>query len=70
MNNPFTLKTNINCNGCRSRVSPYLDSEENIESWEVDLEDPDKILTLNVVSLTLENIVKLLSKAGFYASPL
>jgi len=70
MNNTYILKTNINCNGCRSRVSPFLDAEENIISWEVDLEDSEKKITLNVVSMTLENVIELLDKAGFSATSL
>ncbi len=30
------FKTNINCGGCISKITPYLDKQKGIESWEVD----------------------------------
>ena len=41
------FKTNIKCTGCLGKVTPHLDSAEGVESWEVDLENPDRILTVN-----------------------
>ena len=36
------FKTNINCGGCVSKVTPFLNNQEGVESWEVDTVNPDK----------------------------
>ncbi|MCR9082170.1 MAG: hypothetical protein NXH89_07110 [Cyclobacteriaceae bacterium] len=64
------FKTNINCNNCLSKVSPKLDEETKIESWEVDLNSDDRILTVNSESITNEEVFKTVLKAGFIAKPL
>ncbi|TDK41931.1 heavy-metal-associated domain-containing protein [Algoriphagus formosus] len=64
------FKTNINCNNCLSKVSPKLDEETKIESWEVDLNSDDRILTINSESITNEEVFKTVLKAGFIAKPL
>ncbi|MBY0426198.1 MAG: heavy-metal-associated domain-containing protein [Cytophagales bacterium] len=63
------FKTNINCSSCVSQVTPALDSLKGIESWDVDIHDPKKILTVRSDSLSnLEIITKLISM-GFTAEP-
>ena len=64
------FKTNINCNNCLSKVSPKLDEETKIESWEVDLNSDDRILTVNSENITNEEVFKTVLKAGFIAKPL
>ncbi|MBY5949813.1 hypothetical protein OU792_03050 [Algoriphagus sp. NF] len=64
------FKTNINCNNCLSKVSPKLNEETKIESWEVDLNSDDRILTVNSESITNEEVFKTVLKAGFIAKPL
>ena len=39
------FKTNINCSNCLAKVTPSLNHKEGIVSWNVDLDNPDKILT-------------------------
>ena len=64
------FKTNINCSNCLSKVTPKLDGESKIESWEVDLNSDDRILTVNSESITNEEVFKTVLKAGFIAKPL
>ena len=42
----YIFKTSINCNSCLSKVKPVLDARAEIRSWQIDLENPDKILTV------------------------
>jgi copper chaperone len=63
------FKTNIQCTNCLSKVTPKLDGEAGISSWEVDLADPDRILTVETENLTEEDIFKIVLKAGFIAKP-
>ncbi len=60
----YKFKTNINCSGCVSGVTPFLNKLENI-SWKVDTENPDKILTVESENISEEEIVKAVKKAGF-----
>ena len=61
------FKTNINCGGCVSKVTPFLNKQEGIESWEVDTNNPDKILTVESESTTEEEVKATLQKVGFKA---
>jgi len=61
------FKTNINCGGCVSKVTPFLNKQEGIESWEVDTTNPDKILTIESDSASEEDVKATLQKIGFKA---
>ena len=71
-NNMDTLKfkTNIKCNNCVAKVSPYLDESEFISEWNVDLENPDRILTVTGNNISSEYIKETLLKAGYKAEEL
>ena len=60
------FKTNIKCGGCIATVTPFLDAKEEISSWAVNTDSPDKILTVegNVNALT---VIETLNEAGFQA---
>ena len=59
------FKTNINCTGCLTKVSPQLNNEKGIEEWEVDLNNSQKILTVKSSSTSEEDIVSAVKKVGF-----
>ena len=63
------FKTNINCTGCLSKVTPVLNKEGNIENWEVDLEHDDRILTVESKNLHQGQVIDVLDKIGFKAVP-
>ena len=60
------FKTNIKCGGCIATVTPFLDGDENVEKWAVDLENADKILTVETTQSAAE-IEQLIKKAGYSA---
>lgn len=64
-----TLKfnTNIKCGGCVAAVSPALNAESQISKWEVDINDPNKPLTVTT-DLSSSEVIKLVEKAGYKAS--
>ncbi|NUM32596.1 MAG: hypothetical protein HUU47_09780 [Bacteroidetes bacterium] len=64
--NIYKFKTNINCNGCISTVTPFMNNE-NINFWEADISSPDKILTVKTDKLMPEDIVQILKTAGYNA---
>lgn len=58
-------KTNINCGGCISSVTPFLNELENIDSWNVDIENPDKILEVSLEDDNEDIVIETVKKAGF-----
>tara|TARA_R110002096_G_scaffold162994_2_gene330314 strand:- start:1172 stop:1384 length:213 start_codon:yes stop_codon:yes gene_type:complete len=61
------FKTNINCGGCVSKVTPFLNKQEGVEGWKVDTDNPDKILTIESNGATEEEVKITLQKVGFKA---
>ncbi|MDP2159950.1 MAG: heavy-metal-associated domain-containing protein [Flavobacterium sp.] len=64
-NNTLKFKTNINCMGCVSKVTPELDKLSAIENWEVDIRNKDKVLTVEASSDKQDEIISAVEKAGF-----
>ena len=54
--NIFKFKTNINCMGCVAKVTPTLNEISEIENWEVDVRNKDKVLTIETQSLNQNEI--------------
>jgi copper chaperone len=63
------FKTNIACGNCLAKVTPILNAEPRINSWEVDLTSEDRILTVESEDMSAEDVFKTVIKAGFVAKP-
>ena len=63
------FKTNIKCGGCIATVTPFLNADEAVEKWEVDLQSPERILKIET-SHSPEEIQQLVKKAGYMAEEL
>jgi copper chaperone len=61
------FKTNIKCSGCVAKVTPVLNELAGTDNWEVDVNKPEKILTVSAKGLTEEAIKTAVEKAGFKA---
>ncbi len=61
------FKTTINCAGCVKAVTPGLDKLIGIQSWEVDTNQPDKVLTVAVDGIDATVVKAAVEKAGFQA---
>jgi copper chaperone CopZ len=60
------FKTNLKCSGCVERVTPFLNEAVGEKKWEVDLNDPARVVT--VAGDSDETRVKeALEKAGYKA---
>lgn len=66
----IALKTNINCSGCVARVTPVLNETVGKENWNVDTQNPNKILTVNTDKLSEDVVINTIKKAGFKAEKL
>ncbi|MEN9313438.1 MAG: hypothetical protein RIT42_1544 [Bacteroidota bacterium] len=65
------FNTNINCGNCIKSVTPFLNALESIEDWEVDTNNPEKVLTVNTeeTAATVEAaVLDALQQAGFKAA--
>lgn len=63
------FKTNINCGNCLSKVTPILNAEPRVKSWDVDLTSDDRILTIESEDMSAEDVFKTVIRAGFVAKP-
>jgi copper chaperone len=65
--NTLKFKTSINCGSCVAKVKPVLDNNETIKNWEVDTENPDKILRIEGEDIDEQDLIKSLQKIGYKA---
>jgi copper chaperone CopZ len=63
------FKTNIKCSGCIATVTPALNELVGQDNWEVDLQSPDKILTISTDDASAKEIKQAIEKAGYKAEP-
>lgn len=61
------FKTTLNCGGCVSKVQADFDNNEGIADWQVDTDNPDKILTINSNGISEKEVVEIINKKGFKA---
>ena len=61
------FKTNINCSGCVAKVTPHLNSAVGIKEWNVDTNNPGKLLTVETENLNDEQVKNIVERAGFKA---
>ena len=59
------FKTTIQCNGCLSKVTPKLNEILKEQSWSVDLESDDRILTVNDDNVSVDEVVSAVKSVGF-----
>lgn len=60
------FKTNIKCSGCVDTITPFLNDDDSIENWQVDLQSPERTLKVQT-SHSPKEIADLMKKAGYTA---
>lgn len=60
------FKTNIKCSGCIATVTPHLNESIGEGNWQVDLNNPSKVLSI-AVETSEEKVKEALEKAGYKA---
>ena len=63
--NAWRFRTSIMCNGCIAKVQPILDGAEGVASWKVNLDTPDRVLTVVSNGITEDELLALIRNAGF-----
>ncbi len=66
----YEFKTNIMCSSCVTKVTPYLNANNEIRHWEVDTQNPAKVLTVETDNLDDETIKEIVKQAGYSAERL
>lgn len=59
------FKSNIMCGSCLADVKPILDEEKNIDSWNVDLKNPERTLEIKSDTMDANAVQELLKNAGY-----
>ncbi|MEM8899505.1 MAG: heavy-metal-associated domain-containing protein [Bacteroidota bacterium] len=65
----YKYSSNINCGGCVASVSPVLDDFPAVQSWKVDIQHKQKILTIEGEQLDEKALKKKLAEIGFEIKP-
>lgn len=65
--NTLKFKTNVKCGGCIATVAPHLNQVKGIVSWNVDITDPLKIMTVETEGISPEEITAVMKTAGYQA---
>ena len=65
--NTLKFKTNIKCGNCVATVTPHLNAVSSIDSWAVDLKDPNRTLTVRSDEADAETVKKAVETAGYKA---
>ena len=63
----YRFKTNIKCDGCIQKVTPFLSKIKEIEEWNVDLASPDRILSIEGTEIAPAAVISSLNQAGYKA---
>jgi len=61
------IKTDLSCKHCVMKVEPLLKSDNGIVDFKIDLEHPDKLVTINSEDANIEEIIAGFRKAGYSA---
>ncbi|QJX46248.1 copper chaperone [Hymenobacter taeanensis] len=66
----LNFKTNITDHDSMLAVTQALNGIEPIDGWNLDLGDPDKLLTIQTIDNRIgEQVTQALARAGFRAEP-
>lgn len=63
--NTIKFKTTINCGGCVAKVTPLLNKTVGEHNWGVDIDSPDKILTIETNTISSDAIQEAVKSLGF-----
>jgi copper chaperone len=62
------FKTNIKCSGCVAMVTPHLNAVAGENNWQVDIQNPDKVLTVSINGeISEQQVIDAITKAGYKA---
>ena len=68
--NTIEVKTNIMCGSCIAKVTPVLNEAFGEENWNVDTQNPKKVLSVSSEDATEKEVIQAVEKAGYKAEEL
>lgn len=66
----MVFRTNIMFKKDLKNIRPLLNDEKSISSWNVDFDDPERILRLETIGSDSKTIINLINEAGFFCEEL
>jgi copper chaperone len=63
------FKTTIKCAGCVAKVTPFLNEAIGENNWQVDYENPQKVLTVTKEE-DKKKVIEAVERAGYKAEAL
>ncbi len=63
----ITLKTDLHCNSCISVVTPILQDDSSIKDFNIYLDHPQKLITIQGNSLNSGKLISKIEDAGYHA---
>ena len=63
------LKTNLHCDKCISKVEPILKEDSSVDQYKFELENPNKLVTVQGPSIDVQQIISKFEMAGYSAEP-
>lgn len=61
------LKTDLSCKHCVMKVEPVLKSQLGIVDYTIDLEHPDKLVTIESEGADIKEVISKFNAAGYTA---
>jgi len=65
MDKTVKFKTSLKCGGCVAKITPLLNSMRNVAEWTVDLNTPERVLTVTLKDGDTIPVRKAVAGAGF-----
>lgn len=63
----IVLKTDLSCKHCVMRVEPVLKAEKGVANYSIDLEHPDKLVTISSDGADINSIIAKFKTVGYTA---
>jgi len=70
LSNILIFKTNIQTEFDKLRIKNVLDASQKVLKWNIDMDDPDRVLRIVSDSLRPDQIISVLEYVGFECSEL
>ncbi len=61
------LKTDLGCKHCAAKVEPFLKRQPGIIDYSIDLEHPNKLVTISAEGMDLNDVISKFNAAGYKA---
>lgn len=61
----YIFESTIRCSSCLEKVTPLLTQFDGIQSWQVDLQVPQRYLTIEAEELDVARLTEALSQIGY-----